>query len=52
MDKPDSPGELKARAEAEVAERGLGGHVRFVGWVTSEQVPAWLRAAQSPGGAA
>jgi glycosyltransferase involved in cell wall biosynthesis len=37
-------GQDRARAEAEVAERGLGDHVRFVGWVDPTEVPAWLAA--------
>lgn len=37
-------GQDKAAAEAQVAERGLGDHVRFVGWVDPTEVPAWLAA--------
>jgi glycosyltransferase involved in cell wall biosynthesis len=49
-DRPDvrllvlGEGQDRARAEAEVAERGLGDHVRFVGWVDPTEVPAWLAA--------
>jgi len=38
-------GQDRERAEADVAARGLEGHVRFVGWVDPAEVPAWLAAA-------
>jgi len=37
-------GQDRSRAEAEVADRGLQERVRFVGWVDSADVPAWLAA--------
>jgi glycosyltransferase involved in cell wall biosynthesis len=37
-------GQDKARAEAVVEEKGLQGHVHFVGWVDAGEVPAWLAA--------
>jgi phosphatidyl-myo-inositol dimannoside synthase len=50
-DRPDvtavvvGEGQDRAEAERRAAERGLGGHVRFVGWVDAAEVPAWLAAA-------
>lgn len=38
-------GQDRARAEADVRDRGLAEHVRFVGWVDPAEVPAWLAAA-------
>jgi glycosyltransferase involved in cell wall biosynthesis len=38
-------GQDRARAEADVAARDLQDQVRFVGWVDSAEVPAWLAAA-------
>jgi phosphatidyl-myo-inositol dimannoside synthase len=37
-------GQDRGRAEADVAARGLGDHVAFVGWVDPTEVPAWLAA--------
>jgi glycosyltransferase involved in cell wall biosynthesis len=37
-------GQDRRRAEANVNARGLGEHVRFVGWVNPSEVPAWLAA--------
>jgi phosphatidyl-myo-inositol dimannoside synthase len=37
-------GQDRAKAEADVARRGLGEHIRFVGWVDPTDVPTWLAA--------
>jgi phosphatidyl-myo-inositol dimannoside synthase len=38
-------GQDRAAAEQRCLDLGLGDHVRFVGWVEPEEVPAWLGAA-------
>ncbi len=38
-------GQDREQAERRARERGLAGHVRFVGWVDAPDVPAWLAAA-------